>query len=225
MLAALFRFLDARVGLKNCTIVLTADHGIPPIPERIKAMNANFDGGRVDSARLMKTCEAALDRAFGPLDEGRRWLMLDDMSLLFLRGVLAEKKVAAEAAENVVRDALLSLEFVGAAYTRTALMTGAVTGEYAEATLMSFNRERSGDVLYHPKPYWLPTDLKVGTNHGSPYTYDVHVPLVWFGAGVKPGVYSQRVGVDDIAPTLAKLLGLVPPPQSRGQVLFARPAP
>jgi hypothetical protein len=218
MLAKLFGFLDTRVGLKNCTIVLTADHGIPPIPERMKAFNANFDAGRVDTARMLKTAETALDRAFGSLADGRHWLVNDDTYLHFLRGVLDEKKVASADAENVVRDALLTLEFVAAAYGRTELTRGSITGDYAEATLLSFNRERSGDIYYQVKPFWL--DRKTGTNHGSPYNYDVHVPLVWFGVGVKQGTYSTRVGVDDIAPTLAKLLGLVPPPMSRGQVLF-----
>jgi predicted AlkP superfamily pyrophosphatase or phosphodiesterase len=68
------------------------------------------------------------------------------------------------------------------------------------------------------KPYWV--DRKTGTNHGSPYIYDAHVPLVFFGVGVKPGIFTEPVGVDDIAPTLAKLLGITRPPLSQGKVLF-----
>ena len=59
-----------------------------------------------------------------------------------------------------------------------------------------------------------------GTNHGTPYNYDTHVPLVWFGVGVKPGTYVERVSVTDLAPTLAHLLGIPAPPMSRGHVLF-----
>jgi hypothetical protein len=218
MLADLFKFLDGRVGLKNCTIILTADHGVSPLPEKVKALNANASAGRVDNVRLLKTCEDALDRAFGPLGEGRHWLLIDESSLLFLRGVLKEKNVAQAVAEKVVRDALLTLEFVQDAFTRTDLEAGKATGDYAAATLLSFNRERSGDLYYQMKPYWV--DRKTGTNHGTPYTYDVHVPLLWFGVGVKPGTYRQRVGVDDIAPTLSHLLGIVAPPNSQGHVLF-----
>lgn len=218
MLAELFAFLDARVGLKRCTIVFTADHGVAPIPEQVKARSPGVSAGRVDNARLLKTCEAALDRAFGPLSDGRHWLVVDESSLLFLRGVLKEKKVAQPAAEKVVRDALLTLEFVEAAYTRADLEAGVALGTYGEATLLSFNRERSGDLYYQMKPYWV--DRKTGTNHGAPYTYDTHVPLLWFGADVTPGVRTERVGVDDIAPTLARVLGLVAPPMSQGRVLF-----
>ena len=220
MIADLFAFLDRRIGLKNCTILLTADHGIAPIPERVKALSANFSAGRVDNVRLLKTCEAALDRAFGPLSEGRHWLIVDESNLLFMRDVLKEKNIAPAVAEKVVRDALLTVDFVEAAFTRTEMAEGKVSGTFAAATLLSFNRERSGDLYYQPKPYWL--DRKTGTNHGSPYSYDTHVPLIFYGVGVKPGNYTERVGVDDIAPTLANLLGIMRPPLSQGRVLFTK---
>lgn len=218
MLADLFGFLDARVGLRNCTIVFTADHGVAPLPERVKTMSPGVSAGRVDNVKLLKTCEAALDRAYGPLSDGRHWLVVDESSLLFLRGVLEEKNVAPAEAEKIVRDALLTLEFVEAAYTRTEMMTGKVGGPYAAATLLSFNAARSGDLYYQMKPFWV--DRKTGTNHGAPYNYDVHVPLLWLGVGVKPGVYSGAVGVDDIAPTLARILGVVAPSMAQGRVLF-----
>jgi hypothetical protein len=218
MLAEFLAFLDQRVGLKQCTIVLTADHGIAPLPERVKGLNANLSAGRVDNAALLKTCEDALNAAFGPLAAGKRWLVVDENWLFFQRDVLKDKGIASPAAEKVVRDALLTMEFVEAAYTRTDLNAGTITGPYAEAVLLSHFGSRSGDVYYHMKPFWV--ERKTGTNHGTPYTYDTHVPLLWFGVGVKPGVYRQRVGVDDIAPTLSRILGLLAPPLSRGNGLF-----
>lgn len=218
LLADLLAFLEQRVGLKRCTIVLTGDHGGAPLPERVKALNPGVSAGRIDPVLTLKACESALDQAFGPLGEGRRWVVLDSSQVLFNRGVLAEKKVTAAAAEQVVRQALLTLDFVEAAYTRTDLLAGAVSGPYAEATLLSFHRERSGDVYFRTRPYWV--ERRIGSNHGTPYNYDVAVPLLWFGVGVKPGLYTQRVGVDDIAPTLARLLGVLPPPASTGRVLF-----
>lgn len=218
MLADFFKFLDGRIGLKKCTIVLTADHGIPPIPERVKSRHPAASAGRIDNARLLKTCEAALNTAFGPLPDGRRWLIVDESSLLFLRDVLKDKNVAPAAAQRVVRDALLTLEFVAAAYTRADLEEGRAPGDYGAAMLLSFNAARGGDIYYQAKPFWL--DRKQGTNHGTPYSYDVHVPLVWYGVGVKPGTYTQRVGVDDIAPTLARILALPAPPMSQGRNLF-----
>ena len=218
LVAAFLKFLDGRVGLQNCTIILTGDHGSPPLPERLKALNPQVDAGRVDPARVLKVCEAALDRTFGPLEGGRHWLVADATALLFASGVLQEKKVASSAAEKIVRDALLTIEFVQAAFTRSQLETGSAPGPYGPAMQLSFNRERSADVLYFAKPFWV--DRKTGTNHSTPYNYDTHVPLVWFGVGVKPGVYPQHVGMDDVAPTLSRILGIPAPPMAQGRVLF-----
>ena len=218
LIADFLAFLDARVGLKKCTVVFTADHGTAPIPEQVAARGANFSAGRVDNVRMLKTCEAALDRAFGRLEEGKHWLVIDETQLLFFHDVLEARNVSAAAAEKIVRDALLTLDFVEDAFTRTELEAGVAHGQYAAATVLSFNAQRSGDLYYQVKPFWV--DRKSGTNHGSPYNYDTHVPLLWFGVGVKPGRHTERVGVDDLAPTLAHLLGVNAPPMSQGRVLF-----
>lgn len=217
-LARFFAFLDRAVGLKRCTIVLTADHGAAPTPEHVHALHPEIPAGRIDGKRLVQTCEDALNRAFGSLEKGGSWLLRDDGSIVFRQEVLADKKVTSAAAQQVVREALLSLDFVQAAYTRTQLESGAVVDELGRQAVLSFNRERSGDVYFQAKPWYFSREF--GSNHGTPYNYDTHVPLVWFGVGVKPGVYTQRVNVADLAPTLAHLLGLNAPPMAEGRVLF-----
>ena len=58
-----------------------------------------------------------------------------------------------------------------------------------------------------------------GTSHGVPYNYDNHVPVIFFGPGIKPGTYRETIAVNDIAPTLAALLGTTEPSGSIGRVL------
>jgi bisphosphoglycerate-independent phosphoglycerate mutase (AlkP superfamily) len=67
------------------------------------------------------------------------------------------------------------------------------------------------------EPYWIYGDE--GTSHGSPYSYDTHLPVVFMGPGIKPGVYQQRVAINDIAPTLAAILQVETPSGSTGRVL------
>ena len=70
------------------------------------------------------------------------------------------------------------------------------------AALLSFYPARSGDVVFQPRPYFF--IRAAGSTHGSPYDYDTHVPLLWFGpAWIKPGRYLAPVDPVDIAPTLA----------------------
>jgi Type I phosphodiesterase / nucleotide pyrophosphatase len=213
-----FQFLDRKIGLKKCLIVLTADHGSPPMPERIHALNPSIPAGRIDGGRVTNACEAALNEAFGPLADKSRWLVRDDNWLLIYPNALREKKITSVAAQEVVRGALLKLDFVQAAYTRDQLEKGAVSDDLGRRAWLSFNRARSGDIFFQPKPYYF--SRASGSNHGSPYNYDNYVPLLWYGMGVKPGTYPERVGVDDLAPTLAHLLGAPCPPLSNGRVLF-----
>lgn len=220
LLADFFQLLEQRVGLNRCLIVLTADHGAPQLPELLKARDPAADAGRIDTVAVLRACQGVLDRAFGPAPEGQRWLTTDATALLFYRDTLAVKNVARPDAERVVRAALLTLPFVGAAYTRTQLEAGDAPGEAGAAMLRSFNRARSADVIYQPKPNWF--DRKTGVNHSTPYRYDTHVPLLWLGAGVPRGERTERVGTDDIAPTLLHLLGIKPAAGMRGRDLFGR---
>ena len=75
--------------------------------------------------------------------------------------------------------------------------------------------------MFSPRP-GIVDRPNAGTNHGTPYDYDAHIPLVWFGAGVKAKTVTERVGTDAIAPTLAKLLGIAPPPEARAAALSLR---
>lgn len=217
-LQQLFEHLDRRVGLAKCLVVLTADHGVSPMPERIHASRPEIPAGRIDGGKLLAACEEALNAKYGPLADGSRWLVRDDASLLIFPAALQEKNVAPAAAQAVVRDAVLQLDFVQAAYTRDQLERGDVSDGLGRQALLSFNRARSGDVFYQARPYFF--SRAAGSTHGSPHDYDTHVPLLWLGPGVTAGVHPERVGVDDLAPTLAHLLGLPVPPLSEGRVLF-----
>jgi arylsulfatase A-like enzyme len=83
----------------------------------------------------------------------------------------------------------------------------------------SYHPVKDRDVVWVWKPYFMERPA-AGTTHGTPHVYDTHVPQLWYGAGVPKGVHRERVGVDDIAPTLAGLLGIPRPPQAKGRQLF-----
>jgi arylsulfatase A-like enzyme len=72
-------------------------------------------------------------------------------------------------------------------------------------------------VLGVPPPFTIGSTH--GTDHGSPYSYDTHVPLAFFGVPFQPGIYHQHVEPVDLAPTLASLLGINAPSNAVGHVL------
>jgi arylsulfatase A-like enzyme len=80
-----------------------------------------------------------------------------------------------------------------------------------------YYRARAGDLFIVQQPYWLAS--KEGTSHGTPFSYDTHVPVIFFGRGIRAGRYDENIRVADIAPTLAALLGVNAPSGSVGRVL------
>ncbi len=218
-LAEFFDYLDRKVGLKHCVIVLTADHGVAPLPEKIRAEKGATAAGRLVGRVLDEPANAALNAAFGPLPENIAWWFLHDNSGYHLNPLaLHDKQLSASLVAAKLREALLAHPMIAAAYTREQLTAPGPLDEFGEASRLSYFPARSTDVVYIPKPYFIERTL--GTTHGTPHDYDTHVPQVWFGAGVKPGVHSERVAVEDIAPTLAGLLGVDLPPEAKGRRLF-----
>jgi len=216
-LSRLFRFLDTRVGAGRWTVVLTADHGCTPIPEGQRAKG--IEASRLDRPGMDKAVNAALKARFGPAPAGFAYVIRDAQGYRVLEATLRAAKLDREVVQTVVRDAVAAWSQVAAAYTRTELLRIPVEPEgdsLIERVRRSFNEQRSADVIYVMKPNV--TDKSVsGCSHGSPYDCDDHVPQLWYGAGVKAGKHGERIGQETLAPTLCTLLGVQPPPLSKGK--------
>lgn len=209
--------IDAAVkqagGRENVVVILTADHGVAPVPE--VNQKRNMPGGRLDKDQYINTVKAALQAKFG---EGK-WVIATQESGFYLNDELIEqKKLKHSAVEDEVAATVMKLPYVARAYTRTQLLRPQVSGSQIDEYMQrAFYPQRGPDVLVALKPYYL--FGKSGTSHGSPYDYDSHVPLVFWGGGIKAGVYTQTVGVSDIAPTLAAILHIQAPSGNVGHVL------
>jgi phosphopentomutase len=59
-----------------------------------------------------------------------------------------------------------------------------------------------------------------GTSHGSPFAYDTHVPLLFYGSGIRPGFTDKRTNIKDIASTVASLLGVQMPNANTGDPIL-----
>ena len=77
-------------------------------------------------------------------------------------------------------------------------------------------------MIYIPEAFWSSADYTLGATHGTPYSYDTHVPILMSGAGIAPGDHDERVSTLDIAPTLSGLLHILPPSGSEGRILPVR---
>jgi len=210
----LMRAAEAQAGVGNVLVVLSADHGVAPIPE--ENVKRKLPGGRIDMDQVRTTLELVLETKYG----GDRWIAYEAGGAIYLNpNTVASMRANPAEAEKVAANALRALPHVFRVYTREQLLNGEVAGdEFGSGVRNGFNSVRSPDLIVLFDPYWIPR-LNNGTSHGTLFDYDTHVPLLFWGPQVKAGTYRQNVVPNDVAPTLADLLDIPTPSGSSGRVL------
>lgn len=209
-----FHFLAARgLGPNDVLVVLSADHGVAPLPE-VDAQH-KAPGGRMTVSEVDKCIQAALTARFG----SGEWLVEKphDNVIYMNREFINAKKLDPAEVDRVAAAALEELPHIFRVYTREQLEGGVAPGPIPRALVNGFFPRRSGELFVVLDPYWIFS--KTGTTHGTPFNYDTHVPVILMGAGVKPGRYNGDIGVTDIAPTLSTLLGIQMPAGAMGRTL------
>ncbi len=217
-LARLFAYLDRTVGLANVVAVLTADHGVAPLPEVFSRLHPGASARRFHPAVVDTLVNAALTAAYGPAP-APGWVVHHDQPQIYLNlAALRAKKVSVEDAEKVAQAAVRTVPGVHEVLTETELARARATGSRSGEAL-SYHPGRSGNLYYQMAPYILVDDEPTGTGHGTPWEYDRQVPVLLFGSRIVPGIRRTPATVADIAPTLSALLGLTAPGGTQGRVL------
>jgi hypothetical protein len=211
-LARFFDDLDKLVGLDNVWITLSADHGVAPSPAYIQ--DHKLGVGMAQPAAVRGAAEKALTQAFGP----GPWIEdLDEVYLYLRQDTLKNRNVPESKAEQVAAEAASSLPEVAAAFTRTQFLTASLPNNpIARKAANSFNAKRSGDVFLVLAPFAVPSFSTTGATHGTPWSYDAQVPLIFWGGVFKPGFYATACQPTDLAATLAAELGLTQPSGEQG---------
>jgi predicted AlkP superfamily pyrophosphatase or phosphodiesterase len=214
-LAAFFAELDKLVGLNNVWVTLSADHGVAPNPAFVD--DHKLGPGNVQPAAIRTAVEKALIVAFG---EGPWVEDLDEFYIYLNHATLKEHNVSETKAEEVAAEAAAALPEVAAAFTRTQFLTGSLPpSPLARKAANSFNPRRSGDVFLVLMPYAVAVSGSTETTHGTPWSYDSQVPLIFWGGAFKPGFYATACQPIDLAATLAAVLGLTQPSDAQGTPL------
>ena len=210
ILADLFLFIDKKVGLNNTVIAFTADHGVAPVPEHAQTYGL---GGRIDGNEITNVINKALSTRFGE----NKYIALVSYGNVYFDYTKLSKPSCAEA-EAIASEAVRNLRGIAECFTRTDILAGHLPRtRVANSVALGFNSERNGNLVIIPKPFWISGED--ATSHSTPYRYDTHVPVIFYGAGVKAGSFSQLISPLDIAPTLATMLKIEFPSNSVGQVL------
>lgn len=212
-LAELITYLEKNIGKENVLIFLTADHGAVNVPQYLidnKMPGGYFYEHNVDSSlRFFLKQEYKVDSLVKNISNYQ----------VFLNTALIQKNNwNLESIENSIANFLLKQKGIAKAITSTALKSTEFTDRILANAQRGFNQTRSGNVLFVLESGWVPFYKNhKGTTHGSPYHYDTHVPLLWYGTGIKKGETDKEIIIPDIAASLAQLLNIQAPSACTGQ--------
>ena len=232
-IGTLLDFVDTKVGLRNAIVILTADHGVAPIPEHAAAIG--LDGARLRSDDIINAVRAAISARYNSKgttpDPTLDYIYTYDVggsaqpafingNLYFNYAALKRDRVNLDEIARVAGEAALSVRGTAKYFTRSQLHDGGVpvTDPIERRVLHGFYPTRSGDVVIIAEPYKYLGDF-IPATHGTPYTYDTHVPVIIVASGIAPGRYYERATPADIAPTVSALLRTTAPSNSVGRIL------
>jgi len=224
-LADLFSFIDEEIGLENTLIVLSADHGSPEVPGFLQELG--IPAGYVEPETWdRQPALAELKKQFG-ID--KELIVGYDHPYVYLNLEVIEKNnLNVAEVEKAVAAQLIQFKGIAQAVSSSALREADLPDTAINrAILNNFNPNRSGDIYIVFEPHWFIRDfdgLHVASTHGSPWSYDTYVPIAFGGMDIPAQRVVRRVGVVDIAATLAAYLGVKPPSGSAGvplQEVFA----
>ena len=212
-LASFFSFLDAEVGVGNYTLFLTADHAAVQVPSYLQSLKIpahyfdikGFENYITEITQKYFNSKALIEN----ISNYQIFLDKEKMESLGLdRNTVAQK----------LADEIVNFDNIYKAVTARTLQTTNFTDGIMNTLQNGYNQKFSGDVLIIPYPATLISGRK-GTSHGSGYSYDTHVPVIFYGYGIKKGKSLKRYDITDIAPTIANLLKIAAPNGSSGKII------
>lgn len=199
-LGALFEFLDDAIGRDRYFVALSADHGVLAAPEHLREIGE--DGVRVAPSDV-RDALGAVDEVIAPSDEqlhARRAAVLEEFAFV-ADAMTREELLAVDPATPLAAAADSFVILYGRSFRPDRVISPGERGVFV--------RIREGHMV----------DEAIAT-HGSPYTYDRHVPLVFMGPGIEAGRLDEVTATVDMAPTLASLIGVQAPADLDGRVLI-----
>lgn len=211
-IARLLNELDKKVGKGEYTVFLTADHAAVQVPAYLQSKK--IASGYFE-AKLKKDLDSLVEQKFGSANLIEN---LSNRQLFFNYKKLEERRIGANELADVLGHFLVNYPQIAQAYTREMIEGSGFNGMIARRIKNGFNPKRSGDVVYELEPAII-SYPKTGSTHGSPYKYDTHIPMVFYGMGINNGQSTNHAEIIDIAPTISSMLGIAFPNAAYGTVL------
>jgi predicted AlkP superfamily pyrophosphatase or phosphodiesterase len=213
----LFAFLDKEVGKGVYTVFLTSDHGVSEVPQYMTDLKV--PSGYFRQSYIKSELNEHLQKYF----PGKTIVEEFTTEQVYINQKAFEGDPKASGidlfvATELITKFLLSTEGIAQVFPATTLRQAnsdeiGIRGK----VVRGFHPKRSGDIAFVLEPGWMTWGGITGSTHGSGYTYDTHIPILFYGAGIKKGSSSHFHTITDIAPTLSVLMRIKFPSGCTGQ--------
>ncbi len=210
----LLDFLDKKVGKDQYTVFLSADHGVAHVPEFMQ--ENKLPGGRVFMNEIVKSLNSALEEKFKinslVVNDGNYQLHLNHPKI-------DSAKIDLKDLTNRIIKYVSIAPGIDRAFALNELNSVPLNNTIRTMLNNGYHPKRSGDIQLILKPNYIDAYSQAGTTHGLWNPYDAHIPLLWYGWGIKQGKTNKETYMTDIAPTIAALLKIQMPNGNVGQVI------
>ncbi len=207
-------FLDTYVGKGNVLVFLTSNHGAAFNPQYMSEIG--IPSGIFNQEQSMHLLNSYLDILYGKGD----WIKLYRGQQIFLnRDLIENSKLQLPAFQDVTARFCLQFTGVSNVATSSQLQNAAYTNGIFQKMQNSFNQKRSGDIFLNFEPGWVDKDNTYAA-HNSAYSYDTHVPLIFYGWRINRQTIYDPVDMVDIAPTICTFLDIAYPNGCQGKPIL-----
>ena len=215
----LIKELEKRVGKDQFTLFLTADHAVVPVPQYL--IDNKLPGGYVFLDNNLINLNEDVKIKYGSdliLAVKNNNIYLDHQTIDLL-------KINKDELEIFIGKKVSEWEGVKCIFTSSELISTSTDNGWRDMIRLGYDKNKSGDLIFILEPGFLPKSndsekARKGTSHGSAFNYDTHVPLIWFGKGIKKQEVFRRINIIDITPTLTHLLYLQNPNSTTGEPIL-----
>lgn len=211
----LLTFLNDSIGKKNVLIYFTAAHGMCEVPTVLE-MN-RIPSGYFQQNQALQLLRTYLNAVYG---EGNWVKGYSERQIFLNRTLIEDARLSLDDVQKKVARFLVQFTGVEAAYPYSAFEANDFGNGNLKRIINNFSPQRSGDVIVTLNPGWVEKESDYVTNHNSPYEYDSHVPLIWYGWTVNRATVTRHINMTDIAATLSTLCKVPYPNACTGEPMF-----
>lgn len=210
----LLNFLDKKVGKGNYVVFLTGDHGVAENSQRMK--DDKFKVDNINSSDLNAYIDRAMMQKFGAAEwfEGPR-----GYDSFLNHDLIKERNLDLYEVQSFVAQTAMKYTGVYLVMTATDLARNSYADQLRSLMQNSFHPKESGDLKMVLDPAWQRGGTQ-GTGHGNAWTYDTHIPIIFYGWGIDMGTSVRKIDITDIAPTISMLLEIRLPSGTTGKPIF-----